>query len=232
MLNEQMLFESVRTMPLMIMSQAYSSSNTNIKSFCTNLIGSVALPITDWQAVEQHEHNLADKRLRTPDKTEYHKRMENNLLFELFKYSYMINVFEILNGRNANTVCISCDRFISLVLNDCKERVLNINQEIERTPSIKNLLQNYSNNNQTYPMPIIGTINQIENDYIVACLMETSITAIMDYIFEVDLQNTLQIVNSFPKKEIKLALNSSIIAYCSARLLEFTNSMKVLFASI
>ncbi len=219
-LTSQLLFDTIKTMPLMFgFSTANVPANANINGFCANLVNLdiVSQAMSD-EEIRQCEYNISSKRQRNSNPALYNRSMENNILYELFQYSYLMSVFEVLHGQTSSNINVKFDNFLSLVQNDCKTRIQNLNQEIQRTPSIKKMLENYATNTSSYPMPINSVINQRENDYIIACLMNYSLSYIIEYIFKSNLQKNLQTLNSFSAKEVMQTLNDCIVYKATLRL--------------
>ena len=130
----------------------------------------------------------------------------------------MLNSLDLLQGKSAEQFNINTTEFFELVFNDCKQRVMNLDNERGRSFGLAKVLDTYSSNTNRYKMPILGTVNQRENDYIVAVLMNCCMNSIIDKIFKSGIQRAIYLANTYSSRELKMTLDSVVTSQCTIRL--------------
>lgn len=206
-LDEYMLIDIVRNMPIWLNSESSNiSENRSIIDMCTRLANKAVSEIMTNETLMQFENTIHQKRLKAPNKTEYDKRMENNIFYELYCYSYLTNVFEAVPRNLNGTLNVDFKKYISLVENECRERVQNLDNEKRKIQDIRVILETYAQSSAQYKMPSLGVINQRENDYIIACLMHRGIIPCIAPLFY-DSKEQWKIFNSISGKEFAQTLD-------------------------
>ena len=219
-LDARTVFESVKKKPLIFDIEPISiNTSTQIDSLVSDFLNlNTVSAVLNHSSIKQCEMNIAQKRQRNPVASEYNARMDQNIMFEYYQYSYLLNVFDVLKGKRTDQVRVSYEALFELIFNDCKTRVMNLEQEKTKSKGLERTLFSYSVNNSRYKMPNLGTVNQRENDYIIATMMNWSLQCIMEYIFSSGLGKTLNVLNNYSSQNVKMAVDSFITSMCSVRL--------------
>lgn len=217
-LDEHILIETVRAMPLWLNTESVNiSENSSINNLCAGLANKAVSDIMAGETLMQFENIIHQKRLRTPNKTEYDRKMENNILYELFCYSYLVNVIEAVPKKLNGSLNVDFEKYISLAENECRKRVQNLEQEKKNTRSIEVILNQYTRSTAQYKMPILGFINQRENDFIIAQLMHNCIIPCIAPLFY-DSKEQWQTFNTVSAKEFAQTLDVYLSQGISMRL--------------
>lgn len=217
-LDEYMLIETVRTMPLWLNSESVSiSKNSSINSLCTGLVNNAMSDFATQETFVQFENIIQQKRLRTSNKAEYNRKMENNIFYELFCYSYLINVFEAVPKIMSGNLNVNFEKYVSLAENECRKRVQNLDQEKRKIYNIETILNKYNQSTTQYKMPNLGLINQRENDYIIAQLMHNCVIPCIAPLFY-DSKEQWKIFNTISAKEFAQTLDVYLSQAISMRL--------------
>lgn len=217
-LDEHILIETVRAMPLWLNTESVNiSENSSINNLCAGLANKAVSDIMAGETLMQFENIIHQKRLRTPNKTEYDRKMENNIFYELFCYSYLVNVIEAVPKKLNGSLNVDFVKYISLAENECRKRVQNLEQEKKNTRSIEVILNQYTRSTAQYKMPILGFINQRENDFIIAQLMHNCIIPCIAPLFY-DSKEQWQTFNTVSAKEFAQTLDVYLSQGISMRL--------------
>lgn len=216
------LFHEVKTMPVKF---DYTVANTgnyqDINTICSTFMSDNAIKSAMNDTVIMNmEQSIQIKRSRNPRKEDHDKSMENNLLFEMYKYAYLMNTIIALEKHKNDVVQIDFQNYWSMIQNDCIVRVKNLEQEKRNNPQINTLLRKYVNDNRMVSMRILSQINARENDYIIAGLMTNVLSTMLYSVFSgttIQLNNNssqqkvMQIITKYPSKEVCMIIDSHIM---------------------
>lgn len=216
------LFNEVKTMPVKF---DYTVANTgnyqDINTICSTFMSDNAIKSAmNDSVIMTMEQNIQAKRSRNPRKEDHDKSMENNLLFELYKYAYLMNTIVALEKHKNDVVQIDFQNYWLMIQNDCIVRIKNLEQEKRNNPQINTLLRKYVNDNRMVSMRVLSQINARENDYIIAGLMTNVLNTMLYSIFSgatIQLNNSssqqkiMQIITKYPSKEVCMIIDSHIM---------------------
>ena len=144
-LDAQKLFNYVKAMPV---KWGYANPNVTptkeLQQLCSSFLTSWEIPkCYSPDSIQGMEYIIQRKRAKTPDKADYNKVMETNMLFELYKYSYSMNIIKVLVDRKNDTVKINMSELMGLIQEDCRRHLSNLEYEKKTNPAIQDMLQKY-----------------------------------------------------------------------------------------
>lgn len=230
-LDVQELFNYIKTMPVKWeYANPNISPNKELQQLCNSFLTGGDIPkCYSSDALEALEYNIQKKRARTSNKPDYNKAMETNMLFELYKYSYCMNVVKVLVDRKNDAVRINISELMGLIQEDCHKRLENLEYEKRNNPAIQAMLQKYQYDTQKVKMIVNDDVEGREYDYIYAYLMTTTLKNIINYILnsEIDTANgyqpTMQVVRQYPSSDLTAALDAYISSFIGMTLNLYTN---------
>lgn len=230
-LDTQTLFDYVKAMPV---KWGYANPNVTpnkeLQQLCNSFLTSWEIPkCYSPDSIQGMEYIIQRKRAKTPDKADYNKVMETNMLFELYEYSYYMNIFKVLTDRKNDTVKINMSELRDFVQENCHKRLDNLEYEKRNNPTIQDMLQKYNYDTQKVKMVINDYVEGREYDYIYAYLRTSTLMNIVNYIFNTEMetadgyQPTLQIVRQYPSSDLTAALDAYISSFIGIALNSYTN---------
>lgn len=226
-LNENDLFNCVKAIPIRFdFNYPQMKENRKLNELCNMLLsGDMISQVLDAGNIESLERNLQVKRLRSTNQEDYNRSLENNILFELYKYSNLMSIFKVLEDRKNDKVKVDYQKLWEMIQIECKTRIQNLSVEKKSNPAIHNLLQRYDYDTRKFKMVINDYIDVRENDYILSGMMSSILYIVMNSVFfgEINNQPVLQMIKSYSSKEIMCMLEALIINTATLRLTTYAN---------
>lgn len=226
-LNENDLFNCVKAIPIRFdFNYPQMKENPKLNELCNILLsGDMISQVLDAGNIESLERNLQVKRLRSTNQEDYNRSLENNILFELYKYSNLMSIFKVLEDRKNDKVKVDYQKLWEMIQIECKTRIQNLSVEKKSNPAIHNLLQRYDYDTRKFKMVINDYIDVRENDYILSGMMSSILYIAMNSVFfgEINNQPVLQMIKSYSSKEIMCMLEALIINTATLRLTTYAN---------
>jgi len=235
-LDEQKLLDYIKAMPV---KWTFSSScvlkNESLEKLCSQLINSESvLNALDPEIFGRFELVIQLKRERASKKEDYKKVMEKNMLFELYKYSYMMNTFQILENIENDLLKIDRVKLWNMIQEDCHKRIENFEQEERNNLAIRDTFQKYEYDTQKIKLVINDYVEPREYDYIYLASMTNVLLAIYDIVLsdaEIDIgngyQQILQVIKQYPASDIMAVLDIFINSFVNLRLGLYANGGKL-----
>ena len=231
-LDEQRLLNYIKAMPVKWeFGNPDALQNESLKKLCSAFISSESVSkIFNPEMCASMELLIQQKRSRYPRTADYNKAMDVNILFELYKYAYLMAAFQVLENRKNDTLKIDRVKFWNLIQTDCHKRLENLEQEKRNNPAVCNMLQKYEHDTQKVKMVVNDYVEPREYDYICASLMTNALLPIIiDYVLggEINIgngyQKTLQIIRQYPASDLMAALDASLSSITSFTLGMYAN---------
>lgn len=230
-LDTQTIFDYVKAMPVKWgHANPNVTPNKELQQLCNSFLTSWEIPkCYSPDSIQGMEYIIQKKRARTPDKADYNKVMETNMLFELYKYSYSMNIIKVLVDRKNDTVKINMSELMGLIQEDCRRHLSNLEYEKKTNPTIQDMLQKYNHDTQKVKMIINDYVEGREYDYIFSSLMTSTLMNIVNYILNTEMetakgyQPTLQVVRQYPSSDLTAALDAYISSFIGMALNSYTN---------
>ena len=230
-LDTQTLFDYIKDMPI---KWEYANPNLSpskdLQQLCNTFLTDMEIPkCYSRDVIMNMEYIIQKKRARTPNKEEYNKVMERNILFELFKYSYYMNFFKVLEDRKNDKVDVDKTELANLIREDCIKRFGNMEYEKRKTPAIQSVLQKYESDTQGVKMIVNDYVEPREYDYIYASLMTLTLLNIVNFVLYSELkidngyQPTIQIVKKYPANDLITALDTYLASFINLALNMYTS---------
>lgn len=111
---------------------------------CAVMVQEIIDSVVNANTVQQLKLALNAKRQRNKTTSEYNECLENNIVFELYKYDHFISIFNVLK-RNRNMVLkMDYQKFYTLMLEDSQKKVITAKQFARSNQYVQNLLTDYS----------------------------------------------------------------------------------------
>lgn len=220
-LDEQKLLNYLKDMPVKWeFGNPNALENKELQGLCSIFLNDKSvLSYLCPDYIRQMEFIIQKKRARTPKKADYGKVMDKNILYELYKYSYLMNTFNVLENRENDIIKIDRVEFWNIIQEDCNKRLENLEYEKRNNPAIHNMFQKYELDTSKVKMVVNDYVEPREYDYIYASLMTTVLlTIVLDFVLsgETKMGNsykpTLQIIHQYSASDIIAVLDASISA--------------------
>ncbi|WP_285824056.1 hypothetical protein [Schaedlerella arabinosiphila] len=231
-LNEQQLLNGIKTMPVQWeFSNTNTLENKELQKLCSIFLNNKEVSTYNCpEYFRQMEFVIQKKRARTPIREDYGKVMIQNILFELYEYSYLMNTFHVLENNVNDIINVDRIEFWTLVQDDCHKRIENLEFEKRNNPAIHDMFQKYELNTQKVKMIENEYVHPQEYDYIYASSMTgTLLSIILDCVLNGEIymgnayQPTLQVIKKYSANDIIATLDASIAAYVNFSLGMYTN---------
>ena len=205
--------------------------NKELQKLCSIFLNNKEVSVYNCpEYFRKMEFVIQKKRARTSIREDYGKVMIQNILFELYEYSYLMNTFHLLENNADNIINIDRIEFWTLVQDDCHRRIENLEFEKRNNPAIHDMFQKYELNSQKIKMVENDYVNPQEYDYIYASSMTgTLLSIILDCVLNGEIcmgntyQPTLQVIKKYSANDIIATLDASIAAYVNFSLGMYTN---------
>ena len=234
-LDTQTLFNYIKDMPI---KWEYANPNVStskdLQQLCNTFLTGMEIPkCYSRDVIMNMEYTIQTKRARTPNKAEYNKVMERNILFELYKYSYYMNFFKVLEDRKNDKVDVDKTELANLIREDCIKRFGNMEYEKRKTPAIQSVLQKYEFDTQGVKMIVNDYVEPREYDYIYASLMTLTLLNIVNFVLYSELkigngyQPTIEIVKKYPANDLITALDTYLASFINLALNMYTSGGKL-----
>ena len=234
-LDTQTLFDYIKDMPV---KWEYANPNVStskdLQQLCNTFLTGMEIPkCYSRESIMDLEYTIQTKRARTPNKAEYNKVMERNILFELYKYSYYMNFFKVLEDRKNDKVDVDKTELANLIREDCIKRFGNMEYEKRKTPAIQSVLQKYEFDTQGVKMIVNDYVEPREYDYIYASLMTLTLLNIVNFVLYSELkigngyQPTIEIVRKYPASDFIAALDTYLASTINLALNMYTSGGKL-----
>ena len=235
-LDEQKLVNYIKSKPV-----KWEFGNPNVlqnealKKLCSVFLSSESVSnILSPERCANMELIIQQKRARTPRAADYNKVMDVNILYELYKYSYLMTTFQVLENRKNDTLKIDQVKLWDLIQGDCRKRLENLEQEKRNNPTIRNMFQKYERDTSKIKMVVNDYVEPREYDYIYASLMTNALLVIIiDCVLngEADIGNgyqpILQIIKQYSASDLMAALDASLNSVVNFTLGMYANSGKI-----
>ncbi len=157
---------------------------------------------------------LNAKRARNNITSEYNECLENNIVFELYKYDIFLGILDLFNNSSVNLEKVDITAFNTLMTEDSQRKVKNARDFSESNEAIRRLLNNYKNTDTEHR----------EYDYIFSSLKVQAVgVAIQSVLFgkmevENNIIDALESFSQYPSKSNKSALDMVITDEIAKRL--------------
>lgn len=234
-LDEKRLFDLIKNMP--VKWDYYNPDaavNTELKKFCSSCVNyKPALAYISKDYFRQAEYLVQKKRARTPQKAAYNKVMEKNIMFELYEYAYMMNVFKVLENRKNDTLKIDGVELWNLIQEDCHKRLDNPEAEKRKNPAIYDMMQKYTYDTSKIKMIVNDYVEPREYDYIYACAITGVLIGIMELVLVGEAnegngwQRVLQIFRQFSASDFIAELDVTIKSMATFALGMYANNGRI-----
>lgn len=218
-LDEQKLLNYIKGMPVKWdFNNPNALENKEIQKICSILLNTkTVLAYCCPDFFRQMEFVVQKKRANTPKRADYGIVMNKNILFELYKYSYLMNIFKVLESRKNDELKIDRVEFWNLIQEDCRKRLENLEYEKRNTPVILDMFRKYELDTQKVKMVVNDYIEPREYDYIYAYSMTCVLSEIIvNMVFngEINIGNgyqpTLDVIRQYPASDMIEALDVTI----------------------
>ena len=149
---------------------------------------------------------LNAKRARNNTTSKYNECLENNIVFELYKYDNFLGIFDLFKNRSVNLEKVDMAAFNTLMIEDSQKKVKSAQDFSKSNQAIKKLLNNYKTTDTEHR----------EYDYIFSSLKVQAVgVAIQSVLFgkmEIDNKaiDALGFFSQYPSKSNKSALDMVI----------------------
>ena len=157
----------------------YNTNNRINIDACIAIVTDIADRVVTSNNVKQLKIILNAKKQRNKTVAQYNECLENNIIFELYKYDNLIDIFNIVNITNLKQM--DFQTFYTLMLEDSPKKVISAKHLAQSNQSVHNLLINYTRQNT----------ESHEYDYIFSSLK----TEIIAYVMQSVLYGNLEIGN-------------------------------------
>ena len=212
---EEKVLQEINRIP---MTFDYSSntleSNRGSVGACVAIMSNIIDELVDYNVVNQLKLTLNAKRMRNTTVSEYNACLENNIVFQLYKYDKLIGIFNILGNNMLKVEKMNFQTFYTLVLENGQKKVVSAKQFSQSNQAVRELLIKYSHQDT----------ESREYDYIFASLKELVISYAMQSVLFGKIEEgnkriaTIDFFRQFSYKDNKAALDLVITNEIAKRL--------------
>lgn len=184
---------------------------------CVAVVSGIINEIVNANTVKQLKLALNAKKRRNRTASEYKECLENNIVFELYKYDNFIDIFNVLDSNVARLERMDFQKFYTLMLEDSQKKVISAKQLSQSNQAVRNLIIEYSHQDT----------ESREYDFIFSSLKVQTVSYAMQSILygQLELGNrqisTRDYFKQFSVKDNKAALDLVIMNEIGKRLSEF-----------
>ncbi len=142
--TEELIMQKINSLPRTF---DYSSTTLNSNALfggCVTMLADILDSVVSSNNLNQLKLTLSAKKQRYNSTTEYNECLENNIVFELYKYDNFIKIFNIFDSDMNSLNKMNYQTFCMIMLNDSKKNVSSAKQLAQNNSFIRNLLVNYS----------------------------------------------------------------------------------------
>ena len=142
--TEELIMQKINSLPRTFDYSSTTLNNNALFGGCVTMLADILDSVVSSNNVNQLKLTLSAKKQRYNSTTEYNKCLENNIVFELYKYDIFIKIFNIFDSDMNNLNKMNYQTFCMIMLNDSKKNVSSAKQLAQNNSFIRNLLVNYS----------------------------------------------------------------------------------------
>lgn len=142
--TEELIMQKINSLPRTFDYSSTTLNNNALFGGCVTMLADILDSVVSSNNVNQLKLTLSAKKQRYNSTTEYNKCLENNIVFELYKYDNFIKIFNIFDSDMNNLNKMNYQTFCMIMLNDSKKNVSSAKQLAQNNSFIRNLLVNYS----------------------------------------------------------------------------------------
>lgn len=181
--TEELIMQRINNLPRTFEYSSNAQNNNELFSDCITILAGILNTVVSSSNVNQLKQTVMNKKHRYNSTDEYNKCLENNIVFELYKYDNFIKLFKMFDNNMENLNKLNYQTFCMIMLNDSKKNVSSAKQLAQNNSFIRNLLVNYSYKD---------TENR-EFDYIFSSLKVSAIALAMQSVLygQIDLGNKI-----------------------------------------
>ena len=116
--------------------------------------------------------NLERKRKRNTTVQDYSKNLDENVLYQLYKYADVINLFYSMQKHSNEMKNFDYNMYLDMLHAECKKSIENIANDMRSNQAVLGLVQKYEKT----------SISDKEYDYVCATLMVNVLLCTMDFV--------------------------------------------------
>ena len=230
-LDENDLFISTNSIPIIFDYEYGLLENKAVVKACNILLNyDMAKQAMSDNSILQLEQGLQVKRAKGRD-------IKANLIYELYTYSSFMNMLNVLCSNNYTSIKADFQKLSMMIQMMCKERINDFERERQNNPAIDDMLRKYTTIHNQYKMRILNDVSQLENDYIIAALMSSTVMYTMGFLIDGEYQaqggnrtKAIQLVKSYSPKIVMQTLNRCIVNSAAMRISSYSGEPPFLFS--
>lgn len=142
--TEELIMQKINSLPRTFDYSSTTLNNNALFGGCVTMLADILDSVVSSNNVNQLKLTLSAKKQRYNSTTEYNECLENNIVFELYKYDNFIKIFNIFDSDMNNLNKMNYQTFCMIMLNDSKKNVSSAKQLAQNNSFIRNMLVNYS----------------------------------------------------------------------------------------
>ena len=141
---EELIMQRINNLPRTFEYSSNAQNNNELFSDCITILAGILNTVVSSSNVNQLKQTVMIKKHRYNSIDEYNECLENNIVFELYKYDNFIKLFKMFDNNMGNLNKLNYQTFCVLMMNDSKKNVSSAKQLAQKNSFIRNLLVNYS----------------------------------------------------------------------------------------
>lgn len=142
--TEELIMQRINNLPRTFEYSSNAQNNNELFSDCITILAGILNTVVSSSNVNQLKQTVMNKKHRYNSTDEYNECLENNIVFELYKYDNFIKLFKMFDNNMGNLNKLNYQTFCVLMMNDSKKNVSSAKQLAQKNSFIRNLLVNYS----------------------------------------------------------------------------------------
>lgn len=211
-LNEKAVLDYLTNVPIAFsFDYPHSTESQQLNRICSMLAEGVMDMVLSTDNIKALKSNLTTKRNRVTTEREYANSLRSNIVYASYNYSYLMNIFDVMEKEPTNNMQIDFNRLWQLIKAETKKRVENLDHETRTNSAVREMLSQYTGR----------PTKDLECDYIFTFLMSDMLSHIFTGIFSSE--QLLKDLQSYSSKEVKFVLDKYVMSFISMKL----NSVKM-----
>ena len=183
---EETVLKEINKTPKLFDYNDPNMSNSVLGAYATMVSGFIEQVVT-FDSVKMLKLALNAKKERNRTVSEYNDCLDNNIVFELYKYDNFLGIFDLFNDSSVNLKNMDLTRFNTLMIEDSQKKVKSAKDYSKENQTIKRLLDRYSTTDTEHR----------EYDYIFSSLKVQAVGVAIQYVLFGKLEGSNNVIDSF-----------------------------------
>lgn len=206
---EKTILNEINQIPKTFQYNLVDANNTTVVGMCVHIVKKVIQEqrLLTSEAIEHVKGNLERKRQRNTTVQAYSKNLDENILYQLYKYADIINLYDCIHRHSGEMLQMNYNAYLDLVHMECKKSIENIEDEKWNNRAVFDMVRKYEKT----------SIADKQYDYVCVTLMVNVLLCAMNHVLYGNIESEgrkipmYMLANQFSVEENITAMNTVVM---------------------